>query len=458
MSETVLDRIVKDKRELLVSLKQERPLDGFIDQLEPSDRSFFDALSEPNAGFILECKKASPSKGLIRPEFELDYIASVYTKYAAAISVLTDTKYFQGKLDYLKQVRDQVTQPVLHKDFIVDPYQIYLGRLYGSDAVLLMLSVLDDEEYKALHQVADSLQIDVLTEVSNQEEMDRAIALGSKVIGINNRNLRDLSISLSKTEEFAPQVPSDRLVISESGIYHNSEVRHLSQFVDGFLVGSSLMSQPDVDLACRKLLFGHHKVCGLTCPAQAELVSQSGAIYGGLIFYPKSPRYVSDDMAKQIADVKGLNYVGVFVNEPAESVAEKAKALNLRAVQLHGDETEQDIQAIRALLPEGTEIWKAHRIADALPDFGSWPVDRHLVDTYHDASYGGVGRRFDWALLEQASEKSTLMLAGGLAPENAEKALKVGTHGLDFNSGVETAPGEKSAVKLAQLKQVLRSY
>ncbi|TAA48504.1 bifunctional indole-3-glycerol-phosphate synthase TrpC/phosphoribosylanthranilate isomerase TrpF [Corallincola spongiicola] len=458
MTETVLDRIVKDKRELLVELKLQRPLDTFIDQLTPSDRSFYDALSEPNAGFILECKKASPSKGLIRPEFELDYIASVYTKYAAAISVLTDEKYFQGKLAYLKQVRDQVTQPVLHKDFIVDPYQIYLGRLHGSDAVLLMLSVLDDEEYKSLHQVADSLQVDVLTEVSNQEEMNRAIALGSKVIGINNRNLRDLSISLDKTKFFAPQVPDDRIVISESGIYQNSEVRELATYVDGFLVGSSLMSQPDVDMACRNLIFGHHKVCGLTHKTQAELVKENGATYGGLIFFPGSPRAVSEQQAAEITTVDGLKFVGVFVNESPEKMAALANELPLSAVQLHGDEDSSIVEQLRPLLPEGCEIWKAHRIAEALPDFGSWPVDRHLVDTYHKESFGGVGRRFNWELLNGYDNVSELFLAGGLAPENAEKALAIGTFGLDFNSGVETAPGEKSAVKLTQLRQVLRDY
>jgi indole-3-glycerol phosphate synthase/phosphoribosylanthranilate isomerase len=330
--------------------------------------------------------------------------------------------------------------------------------LHGADAVLLMLSVLDDAEYKALHQVADSLNIDVLTEISNQQEMDRAIALGSKIIGINNRNLRDLSISLEKTPQFAPQVPEGRLVISESGIHHNHEVRHLATFVNGFLVGSSLMSQPDVDLACRELIFGHHKVCGLTSAAQAEMVRSSGAIYGGVIFYPKSPRAVDEIQAAEITATPGLKYVGVFVNEQAETIAGLAKRLKLCAVQLHGDEDKQQIEQLRCLLPEECEIWKAHRIDEALPDFDSWPVDRHLLDTYHKQSYGGVGRRFNWDLLKDNTYTSKLMLAGGLAPENADKALALGTYGLDFNSGVESAPGEKSAIKLAQLKQVLRDY
>ena len=151
-------------------------------------------------------KKASPSKGLIRENFDLDEIIQAYSPYAACISVLTDEKYFQGKFEYLEYVRSRVTQPVINKDFFIDPYQIYLARYHNADAVLLMLSVLDDTQYTELAALAEQYQLDVLTEVSNEPEVLRACALKAKIIGINNRNLRDLSTDLATTERLVPLV------------------------------------------------------------------------------------------------------------------------------------------------------------------------------------------------------------------------------------------------------------
>ena len=217
----VLEKIVIDKRAEIAARKQAFPLEAFVDSLQPSKKSFFGALSGPDAAFILECKKASPSKGLIREHFDLDEIIAAYQPYAACISVLTDEKYFQGKFEYLEYVSQRVKQPVINKDFFVDEYQVHLGRYYGADAILLMLSVLSDDEYNALRDVARQYQMDVLTEVSNEEEMHRAIALKANIIGINNRNLRDLSTDLATTERLVPMLASvtfPHVVISESGI------------------------------------------------------------------------------------------------------------------------------------------------------------------------------------------------------------------------------------------------
>src|SRR5690606_25598437 len=149
------------------------------------------------ARFILECKKASPSKGLIRPDFDLTAISQVYNQYADCISVLTDSEFFQGSYQYLEQMRALSDKPLLHKDFIIDPYQIYAGRAAGADAVLLMLSILSPEQYQLLAAIAAELNMTVLTEVSNEEETLQAVELGAKLIGINNRNLRDLSTDLN---------------------------------------------------------------------------------------------------------------------------------------------------------------------------------------------------------------------------------------------------------------------
>ncbi len=157
-----------------------------------------------------------------------------------------------------------------------------------------MLSVLDDEQYRQLSAVAHSLNMGVLTEVSNEEELERAIALKAKVVGINNRDLRDMSIDLNRTRQLAARLGPDVTVISESGIHTYAEVRELSHFANGFLIGSALMEQADLEAAVKRVLLGENKVCGLTRPQDAQWPRESGAIYGGLIFVPTSPRAVND--------------------------------------------------------------------------------------------------------------------------------------------------------------------
>lgn len=320
MQETVLTRIVNDKHQWVAERRQKQPLESFRHKIEPSSRSFYQALTDNKAVFILECKKASPSKGLIREHFDPRAIAESYRPFASAISVLTDEKYFQGSFDYLTLVSRQVHQPVLCKDFIIDEYQIYLARFYRADAILLMLSVLDDKQYKQLSAVAHSLNMGVLTEVSNEEERVRAVALEARVVGINNRDLRDLSIDLNRTRTMAPKLPSSTIVISESGIHTYQQVRELSQYANGFLIGSALMSEPDLDLAVRRVILGANKVCGLTRPEDAEAAYRAGAVYGGLIFVGKSPRYVDLAQANKIVQAAPLQWVGVFSNAKQESV------------------------------------------------------------------------------------------------------------------------------------------
>ncbi len=459
LQDTILGKIVDDKAQWVKARKQQQPLIKFKDELTMSSRNFYAALDQDKSVFILECKKASPSKGLIREEFDLDLIAGTYKNYASAISVLTDEKYFQGDFEYVRKVREQVSQPVLCKDFIIDPYQIYLARHYKADAVLLMLSVLDDDAYQAYRDTAHSLNMGVLTEVSNEHELVRAIALGAKIIGINNRNLRDLSIDLNRTKELAAKIPADRIVISESGIYNHSQVKDLSKHANGFLVGSSIMSQHNIDRACRRLILGENKVCGLMHPRSAADVYQAGAIYGGLIFVEKSPRYVDMEQARLTMAGAPLLYVGVFQNEDPELVAYTVKQLGLSAVQLHGDETPKYVKTLRALLPKTCEIWKAYGVSENLPDLSKFNVDKHLLDTRVANQSGGTGQVFDWSLLDNADlDKNKIMLAGGLTPENAQQAALIGCAGLDFNSGVESAPGKKDKSKIDAAFAAITSY
>ncbi|MDU2939238.1 MAG: bifunctional indole-3-glycerol-phosphate synthase TrpC/phosphoribosylanthranilate isomerase TrpF [Enterobacteriaceae bacterium] len=453
MMQTVLAKIVADKTIWVENRKQQQPLESFQNDVVASQRDFYAALQGTRTAFILECKKASPSKGVIRDDFDPARIAGVYKHHASAISVLTDEKYFQGSFDFLPIVSGIAPQPILCKDFIVDPYQIYLARFYQADACLLMLSVLNDEQYRQLAAVAHSLKMGVLTEVSNEEELERAIALEAKVVGINNRDLRDLSIDLNRTRELAPRLGHGVTVISESGITTHAQIRELSRFANGFLIGSALMSHDDLNAAVLRVLLGENKVCGLTRPEDAQAAHQAGAIYGGLIFVPSSPRAIDESQAREVIASAPLRYVGVFRNAEIAHLVTTAQNLNLAAVQLHGDENQDYITTLRAQLPAGVEIWKALSVSHSLPARNLNHVDKYLLDN----GQGGSGQSFDWTLLA-GQDLSNVLLAGGLGPDNCVTAASTGCAGLDFNSGVESAPGRKDASKLASVFQTLRAY
>ncbi|MCI1679154.1 MAG: bifunctional indole-3-glycerol-phosphate synthase TrpC/phosphoribosylanthranilate isomerase TrpF [Ewingella americana] len=451
--ETVLNKIVADKAIWVAARKEQQPLASFQNEIKPSERNFYDALQGARTAFILECKKASPSKGTIRENFDPVEIAGVYKDHASAISVLTDEKYFQGSFDFLPLVSNAVTQPVLCKDFIIDPYQIYLARYYQADAILLMLSVLSDEQYVQLSAVAHSLKLGILTEASNEEELDRAVQLKARVVGINNRDLRDLSIDLDRTRQLAPRVPHGVTVISESGINTYGQIRELSRFANGFLIGSALMSEPDLSAAVRRVTLGDNKVCGLTRPQDASVAHQAGAIYGGLIFVEASPRYVTLDKALDVQAGAPLKYVGVFRDHAPDSVADIAKNLQLAAVQLHGSEDQSYIDSLRPLLPAECQIWKALSVKETMPARELNQVDRYVLDN----GKGGTGQRFDWSKLA-GQDLSNVLLAGGLGADNCVEAAQLGCAGLDFNSGVEREPGIKDADKITAVFQTLRAY
>ena len=469
----VLEQIVADKREELKLKKEMLPLSQFIHLLSPSTNSFFDALSASGISYIFECKKASPSKGLIRENFDLNEITEAYQKEAACFSVLTDEKYFQGKFEYLQYVSQKVSQPTLNKDFFVDEYQVYLARHLGANAVLLMLSVLSDEQYKKLAERAHSFAMDVLTEVSNEQETERALDLGANIIGINNRDLRDLSTNLATTERLAPRIKQDPrfsgVIISESGIYTYQDVQRLSALVDGFLVGSALMAKDNLSLAVSSLVYGKIKVCGVTSIEQANLIASYPVTYMGLIFAPNSKRYVSIETAREITHKLKHQFVGVFVNQAIAQVAEYAHKLSLKAVQLHGQEDKVYIKELRQFLPLDCEIWKAialdidhveplqNMLSDLHEQIDAKHLSRILLDCKVGTISGGTGKAFDWRLLDAINDKSALVLAGGVSCQNIQTASQLGVGIIDVNSGVEESPGNKTPSKLDELFALLRA-
>lgn len=262
MEENRLTKIVELKKVRLERLKQTAPLGARKD--EPvvrttliRTRSFYDSLERADRlNLIAEVKKASPSKGVLREEYDPVEIAIDYESHgAAAISILTEEDHFQGSLGHLKQVRSNVSRPLLRKDFIFDPYQVYESAAAGADAILLIVAILDATTLSSLIELAEEVGLDVLVEVHNLQELHLALSCGAKIIGINNRDLKTFRVDLQTTLQLAPHVPDAAILVSESGIHTADDIRMLRDAgCDAFLIGEAFMRSDKPGQALRELM------------------------------------------------------------------------------------------------------------------------------------------------------------------------------------------------------------
>lgn len=427
-------------------------LDSLRAAARPATRSLKAAIAQPGARFILEIKKASPSTGIIRADADVAQVVRGYAGVADALSVLTDGYRFGGSLDDVRTARAHFDGPILAKDFFLDPRQVVEARSAGADAVLVMLSLVDDGAARVIIEEARRLGMECLVEVHEESEMRRALALGAPLIGINNRDLRDLSIDLGTTERLA-RLASNRLIVSESGIGSRSDIDRLAAQVDAFLIGTSLMRAPSPAQAARALVFGRVKLCGVN--RADDIRASAAAAFAGVIFVPQTPRHVSVEQAGPLARQalrRGMLPVGVFRDSPLDLVADTAARLDLHAVQLHGREDEDYASALKRRLPAQCELWTAVSVGrDRLDRRGG---HRLLFDN----GDGGSGRSFDWRLVKEHPRLGDAVMAGGIGPANARAAAALGAYAIDVGSGVDGTPGRKSAAAIGELFEALRPH
>lgn len=255
----ILSRIIENKRRVIEEAKRLKSREAL--QKEAKNicvkSAFRKNVSRPHhINLIAEIKKASPSKGILRGDFNPAKIAVTYqANGASAISVLTDERFFEGKLEYIKKIKENVSLPILRKDFFIDEYQIYESAVAGADAILLISELLSAEEMTGFSGLAAALGLDVLTEVHNEEDLDKALAAGASIIGINNRDLHSFSVDFSATQKLIRLVPKDKVVVAESGIKTNEDIMFLKSLgVNAVLIGEAFMEASDIGAKMRELM------------------------------------------------------------------------------------------------------------------------------------------------------------------------------------------------------------
>ena len=447
----------------------------------PSDTGFpFEAaLRQQDFNFICEVKKASPSKGIIAEHFPYLDIAKEYeVAGAAAISVLTEPDFFKGDKKYLQEIASTVKIPVLRKDFIIDEYQIYQAKVWGASAILLICACLDVPTLTKFRELADSLGLSSLVEAHDENEVQMAIDCGARIIGVNNRNLKDFTVDVQNSVRLRNLVQDDVIFVSESGLETPEDIQVLRDNNIGVaLMGETFMRSPN---KVEKLayLYGPTyytpkvKMCGISKVETIPAVVEAKPDYMGLVFAP-SKRQVTVDQAKTLVEELhkecALKYgsdtehdkndtiktVGVFVNETVDNLVTIANEANLDAVQLHGDEDETFIQSLKERTD--VEVWKAVQIRSAA-DVEEWidsSADMLLFDAYHKDERGGTGEVFDWSSLD-AFERP-FMLAGGIDSTNVARAIRtVRPYGIDISSGIETN-GVKDDEKITAFTKIVKS-
>ena len=432
------------------------------------------ALRAPGMSFICEVKKASPSKGLISADFDPVAIARDYQAAgAAAVSCLTEPFWFQGADEYLTAIADAVDIPVLRKDFVVDEYMVYQAKAIGAAAVLLICSILDDEQLTAYVALCHELGLSALVEAYAPEEVPRAVAAGARIVGVNNRDLRTFEVDFGRSIDLRPAAGANRVFVSESGVETRADVARLEDAaVDAVLIGETLMRAADKQAMLDDLRgVGEKnavqdgqagvaddaagprvKLCGLWRDQDIDAVLAAAPDYCGFVIdFPKSHRSVTPERAIELGyalEGSGITRVGVFVDADPETIELLVLAEAIDAVQLHGHEDAAYVSALKERLRGRATVIQAFkvRVAADIADAEKSPADLVLLDNGQ-----GTGQAFDWGLLATDAPtrpRRPFILAGGLTPQNAGAAIAATRpYAVDMSSGIESCGADGQPAK-----------
>jgi indole-3-glycerol phosphate synthase / phosphoribosylanthranilate isomerase len=476
----VLARILARTRECIQERRRKLPVDKmrFTGATPGLRRSFEAAVSRPGqVNVIAEFKRRSPSRGVIREDLHPVKAAQAYeVAGAAALSVLTEEQFFGGSLEDLKEARGATLLPTLRKDFIVDPYQVWETWHAGADALLLIVAALDDRALRDLLAASREVALPALVEVHDQDELERALRAGARIVGVNSRNLRTMEVNLQTALDLAPRVPDDVVAVAESGIRGAGDLRRLREAgYDAFLVGEHLMQEADPGAALEEMIKQSSiprwegraarrgrvavKICGITSVEDGLVAAQAGADAVGFVFWSGSPRRVDVAAARRIARALPpfVLRVGVFVDAPRAEMARAVEEVGLDLLQLHGREPPESLADLPRRAIKAVGVGEDFAPEDALRYEGR--AAGILLDTRGDGGRpGGTGQTFDWTRVRAVREKASfLMLAGGLNPGNVHLALTaVRPDGVDVSSGVEAAPGRKDPEKVRAFVAAVR--
>lgn len=452
--EKTLVRVEEEKAKVSPEVMKQR---AYMTKSKLPAFAFENAIKERRFGFICEVKKASPSKGVIAEDFPYADIACDYERAGAAcISCLTEPYFFQGKDEYLTEIKRRVNIPVIRKDFVIDAYQIYQAKVIGADAVLLICAILTDEQLQEYSRIARELGLSALVETHDEEEVARALKAGATLIGVNNRNLKDFTVDITNSTRLRGLVPTEITFIAESGIKTPADIKVLKEAkVNGALIGETFMRSDEKTRMLGTLDGTRIKICGLSRLEDVDYVNIVKPDFVGFVF-AKSKRQVDDRTAEVLRArlMSGIRAVGVFVNEPISHIASLCKKGVIDIVQLHGDEDEDYIETLREHIDK--PIIKAFRVKDKndLPDALHSSAELVLLDTYVDGSYGGTGKTFDTSIIPGNYRR--IVLAGGVTIENVQDIIKqVRPYCIDISSGVET-DGYKDKDKIIEFVQKVR--
>lgn len=447
--------------------------------MKAKKHGFYQALSKSGISIIGEFKNASPSLGKIKSKINLLDRIDEYNESVDAISCLTEEDHFDGNVDYLKKIRTITELPILRKDFMIDPYQFYEAKAIGADAVLLIAAILDDAQMKDFYQLSKELELDALVEVHDEKELERAMKIDADIIGVNNRNLKDFTISLDTTVQLSKLVPEDKVLVAEEwyltgcgrGTFKGMWCGCIPdrQGTDGS--GASEGGCKEVESIKQKV--PQIKICGITQDEEIQWLNEADVSYAGFVLYEKSCRYIPISKTQELFGKlnDSIKKVAVAVN-PDVTMVKQVMDAGFDILQVHGNLTEE-VLAVTEI-----PVWRAVNLTDAnifeklVREYRDLSIDEKITALLMDAKEFGSGKTFGWDAYERDEGKEMLrqlrqilekeqiqfVLAGGLTPDNVSRGIDIFSPDIvDVSSGVEKEPGQGTGKDREKIQKFVRN-